>query len=316
MTTGMQVVRGHTEAELDEIGKRLFRRRMAGQFYPQAWQLLGAHRAAGHTIVVASSASRFQIEAAASELGIEHILYTKLEVRDGRLTGGVDGKPLWGTGKADAVRGFADEHDIDLDNSYAYGNGGEDVAYLATVGNPVALNPGKKLTAAAEERGWPIMRFRSRDRIPGASQIARSALGATGFVTGAAAGFARGALGGSRRSDSRRNDHHCCRIDALRCRGGRRCGRRRTRSGTPPGGVHLQPSEHPRSDHRREGSRRRLHRSRPARHGEESGPRPDPAARRGEFRRRTGRRRRRSHLPSIRCGRGGRSSSHRRAPGH
>ncbi len=202
MTTGMQVVRGHTEAELDEIGKRLFRRRMAGLFYPQAWQLLGAHRAAGHTIVIASSASRFQIEAAASELGIEHILYTKLEVRDGLLTGGVDGKPLWGTGKAEAVRGFADEHGIDLDHSYAYGNGGEDVAYLATVGNPVALNPGKELTAAAEDRGWPIMRFRGRGRVPGASQISRSALGATGLVTGAAAGFARGALGGSRRSDS------------------------------------------------------------------------------------------------------------------
>ncbi|HEY5856683.1 MAG TPA: HAD-IB family hydrolase [Aldersonia sp.] len=200
MTAGMQVVRGHTEAELDEIGERLFRRRMAGLFYPQAWQLLGAHRAADHTIVIASSASRFQIEAAARELDIEHVLYSKLEVRDGLLTGGVDGKPLWGTGKANAVREFAAEHDIDLDRSYAYGNGGEDVAYLASVGNPVALNPGKELTGAAEERGWPIMRFRGRGRIPGATQIARSALGATGFVTGAAAGFARGALGGSRRA--------------------------------------------------------------------------------------------------------------------
>ena len=200
MTTGMQVVRGHTEAELDEIGERLFRRRMAGQFYPQAWQLLGAHRVAGHTIVIASSASRFQIESAARELGIEHILYTKLEVRNGVLTGCVDGKPLWGTGKSEAVRAFADEHGIDLDRSYAYGNGREDVAYLATVANPVALNPGKDLTAAAAERGWPIVRFRDRGRIPGAVQIARSALGATGLVTGAVAGFARGALGGSRRS--------------------------------------------------------------------------------------------------------------------
>ena len=80
-----------------------------GQLYPDARRLVRAHLRAGHTVALASSATRFQAQAAAEDLGIEHLLVTEVETLDGILTGRVDGPILWGPGKAAAVEAFADE---------------------------------------------------------------------------------------------------------------------------------------------------------------------------------------------------------------
>src|SRR5699024_6561229 len=116
----------------------------------------------GHTLVIASSASRYQFEAAAEALGVDNLLFTPLEVVDGVLTGRVDGASLWRSGKAAAARGFAEEHGIDTASSFTYSNGGEDVEFLSVTGRPTAVNPDRALTRAADERGWPVLRFRPR----------------------------------------------------------------------------------------------------------------------------------------------------------
>lgn len=43
---------------------------------------------------------------------------------------------MWGEGKPRAVRALADEQGLDLERSFAYSNGDEDVPFLETVGNP------------------------------------------------------------------------------------------------------------------------------------------------------------------------------------
>jgi hypothetical protein len=57
-------------------------------------------------------------------------------IRGSSQTGRRAGEPLWGEGKARAVRALADEQGLDLERSFAYGNGDEDVPFLETVGNP------------------------------------------------------------------------------------------------------------------------------------------------------------------------------------
>nr|WP_206071964.1 HAD-IB family hydrolase [Antrihabitans stalactiti] len=182
---------GHTEEQLEAIGQRLFDQRIAGHLYPEAWRLIRAHEAAGHELVIASSATRFQIEPAASALGVETVLCTQLEVIDGVVTGAVDGNPLWRGGKARAVRNFAADKGIDLSNSYAYSNGGEDADFLALVGAPLAVNPDRTLTVVAGERRWPIIRFRSRAP-QGPLGAARTAGALGGFAGAVATGVGAG----------------------------------------------------------------------------------------------------------------------------
>jgi HAD superfamily hydrolase (TIGR01490 family) len=195
---GMRAWAGRTEDELTELGERLFVQGIAGALFPEAWRLVAAHLDAGHTVVLASSATRFQVEPAARALGVEHVLVSPVEMVDGVCTGRPGGPLLWRAGKVAAVRAFAEERGIDLVQSYAYSNGDEDVPFLRTVGRARALNPGRDLAAAAHHYSWPIARFRRRGR-SGPAEIARTAAGVGGMLGGFAAGVALGALSGSRR---------------------------------------------------------------------------------------------------------------------
>ena len=195
---GMRVWAGRSEDELAELGERLFVQGIAGSLYPEGWRLVEAHQRAGHTVVLASSATRFQVEPAARAMGVQHILVSPVEIVNGICTGRPGGPLLWRAGKAAAVRAFAAEHDIDLAQSYAYSNGDEDVPFLRTAGRARALNPGRGLAAAARHYGWPVARFRSRGR-PGVTDIARTAAGLAGMLGGFTAGMVLGAPTGSRR---------------------------------------------------------------------------------------------------------------------
>ena len=195
---GMRAWAGRSEDELVELGERLFVQGIAGSLYPEAWRLVTAHLRAGHTVVLASSATRFQVEPAARALGVEHVLVSPVQIVDGICTGRPGGPLLWRAGKAAAVQSFAGEHDIDLAQSYAYSNGDEDVPFLRTVGRPRALNPGRGLADAARHYSWPIARFRPRGR-GGPRELARTAAGIGGMLGGFATGLAVGALSGSRR---------------------------------------------------------------------------------------------------------------------
>lgn len=196
---GMRAWTGRSEDELTELGERLFVQGIARSLYPEAWRLVEAHRRAGHTVVLASSATRFQVEPAARAMGVEHILVTPVEFANGVCTGRPGGPPLWRAGKAAAVREFAPAHGVDLAESYAYSNGDEDVPFLATVGHPRALNPGRGLAAHARGAGWPVAYFRPRNHVA-VTDVVRTAAGVGGMLGGFGTGLVTGLLtGGSRR---------------------------------------------------------------------------------------------------------------------
>ena len=194
----MRVWAGRSEDELAELGERLFVQGISASLYPEGWRLVEAHRRAGHTVVLASSATRFQVEPAARAMGVEHILVSPVEIVNGIATGRPGGPLLWREGKAQAVRAFAAEHGIDLQESYAYSNGNEDIPFLRTAGRARALNPGRDLEAAARHYGWPVARFRSRGHA-GVVDLARTVAGIAGMLGGFAAGMALGSVTGSRR---------------------------------------------------------------------------------------------------------------------
>lgn len=177
---------GRTEEEMYELWLRLFKEKIAACLFPEAWKLVKAHQKMGHTVVIASSATHYQVAPTAAELGIGHVLCTQAMVRRGRLTGGLVGEPLWGKGKAVAVREFAKTHKLALKNCYGYANGNEDIEFLKTVGHATAVNPKELLLQTAEERGWSVLKFAARKRTSAAT-IARS-LGAYGAMGAAILG--------------------------------------------------------------------------------------------------------------------------------
>jgi putative phosphoserine phosphatase/1-acylglycerol-3-phosphate O-acyltransferase len=177
---------GLSEAELAEVGERVFNRRLATDIYPESRALVKAHQRKGHTVAIVSSATHFQVDALAQELGIEHVLCTELEMEDGRFTGKVQRPACFREGKLIAARGLADEAGVDLDRSFFYTDSIDDVSLLERVGHPRVVNPDKKLAERAAKSRWPVMSFESRGR-PGPKQLlglglSLSALGPAALV--------------------------------------------------------------------------------------------------------------------------------------
>ena len=192
MDVGVRGQAGRDAAEAEGWARTVFAKKIAEMIYPDARTLIEAHLRKHHTVVIASSATLAQVQATAEDLGIDHIICTEMEVDDqGRYTGELASPIRWGEGKSDAVAEFAEEAEIDLDESFGYSNGSEDLPFLETVGRPCALNPDEGLVLIAGERGWPVARL-TEPRSTSPVDVVRSAaaIGVFAGSVGAAAALA------------------------------------------------------------------------------------------------------------------------------
>ena len=178
---GAESWRGRSHDDLDEMGERLFLRKIEPLVYPEMRELVRTHQQRGHTVVLSSSATSYQVEPVARYLGITDVLCNRFTVRDGVLTGDVETPVLWGPGKSEAVQRLASARNIDLANSYFYADGDEDLALMYIVGHPRPTNPGKKLASVARRRGWPVLQFDSRTKSGSRARL-RTAVGLGALV--------------------------------------------------------------------------------------------------------------------------------------
>jgi putative phosphoserine phosphatase/1-acylglycerol-3-phosphate O-acyltransferase len=197
---GARMLRGNSLADIDELAERLFEQKIVGRIYPEMRDLVRAHQARGHTVVLSSSALTVQVEPVARYLGIDNVLSNKFETdENGCLTGEVLRPILWGPGKARAVQAFAAKNGVDLSKSYFYADGDEDVALMYLVGNPRPTNPAGKLAAVAAKRGWPVLRFTSRSGANPVSQL-RTVAGIASMAPIAAGALGLGLLTRNKRT--------------------------------------------------------------------------------------------------------------------
>jgi putative phosphoserine phosphatase/1-acylglycerol-3-phosphate O-acyltransferase len=197
---GARMLHGSSLSDLEELGERLFVQYVEQRIYPEMRDMVRAHQARGHTVVLSSSALTVQVEPVAAFLGIDNILSNKFETdENGLITGEVERPIIWGPGKARAVQSFAAENGVDLAKSYFYADGDEDVALMYLVGNPRPTNPGGKMQAVAMKRGWPVLRFSSRSGSSPVSQL-RTVVGIASLVPAAAGALGLGLLTRNRRT--------------------------------------------------------------------------------------------------------------------
>jgi HAD superfamily hydrolase (TIGR01490 family) len=164
------------------------------RIYPQMLDEVHSHQDDGRATFIVSAAGNDLVKALAAVLGMEGGIGTRWAVgSDGKYTGEMDGPFVYGVGKVEAMRRFAERHDIDMDSSYAYSDSVSDLPMLRSVGNAVVVNPDADLLEIAGREGWRVMRF---------EKLGRKLAIAAATVLAAAAGGA-GALASRRRKDRR-----------------------------------------------------------------------------------------------------------------
>ncbi|ATG90901.1 HAD family hydrolase [Methylomonas koyamae] len=125
-----------------------------------ARELIDRHSQAGDTLLVITATNRFVTEPIVKLYGIDNLLATTPEFKDGRYTGKFEGTPCFQQGKVELLRDWLAESAETLAGSCFYSDSHNDLPLLNLVDRPVAVDPDAKLRQAAELANWPIISLR------------------------------------------------------------------------------------------------------------------------------------------------------------
>ncbi|MGL4768309.1 MAG: HAD family hydrolase [Formosimonas sp.] len=127
---------------------------------PQAVQLVQKHLDAGHTVVLTTATNDFVTAPIAARFGIEHLIATRAEMRDGAYTGQVAGTPNFKEGKVTRAADWLAERGLSWSSvaaSFAYSDSINDAPLLAQATFAFATNPDARLKQMARERHWAVL---------------------------------------------------------------------------------------------------------------------------------------------------------------
>lgn len=151
---------GYSEDRLVVIGEEVFDNVIRPNIFEGARSLIAKSREQGHRQILITGALDVITEPLADFLGVDEFVANRLELKDGKATGRLAKPVLAGANKALWVRRYAEEHDIDLDGSFAYADSGSDIPLLSVVGNPCAVNPDFRMKTNARAYDWPILNLK------------------------------------------------------------------------------------------------------------------------------------------------------------
>jgi HAD superfamily hydrolase (TIGR01490 family) len=155
----MLAFEGEREAELERQAEAWLVDTVLQFVYPEAREAVRWHQAQGHLVAIVSGATRFVVGPLAKHLGIDHYLYTRLEVEEGCFTGRVIEPVCFEAGKIHWLEQLVAEQEIDLARSWFYSDSITDLPLLELVGHPVVTNPDPRLYREAVRRRWPVRFF-------------------------------------------------------------------------------------------------------------------------------------------------------------
>ena len=153
-------IRGRLERDIADHCRVWYREMVRQYLLPEMVRRVRQHQAQGHVVALLSSTTPYLAGPLAEELGIEHLIVSRLIVEDGRFTGDVHRPICYGAGKIHWAKRFAAERDIDLAASWFYTDSVTDLPMLEIVGHPEIVNPDLRLRREARRRGWNITQLR------------------------------------------------------------------------------------------------------------------------------------------------------------
>lgn len=150
----------HSIEELDSLHQEFMGAKVSQMWLATADDLIKKHRSQGHRLVVITATGRFVVEPIVRQFGINEILCSEPEIKDGRYTGDFIEEPCFAEGKVTKIERWLEKTGEDLNGAWFYSDSFNDIPLLKKVDNPVAVDPDERLERHARELGWPVISLR------------------------------------------------------------------------------------------------------------------------------------------------------------
>jgi HAD superfamily hydrolase (TIGR01490 family) len=151
-------VRGYTSEQAKDLWDWIVEEYLSKVWRTDTRHLLDEHRAEGDLVVLVSGGPLPLLRRIAQELGVDHVVGTEFEIKNGRFTGRSKEPICIDENKAKLTRSYLEDNDleIDMEASFAFADSASDLPLLKLVGHPVATYPNEGLEKVARERGWRL----------------------------------------------------------------------------------------------------------------------------------------------------------------
>ncbi len=153
----------HARKVLNGWRENFMQHKVRGMMTVAARELVARHRAAEDVCVIITATNSFVTAPIAREFGVEHLIATEPEEKDGEFTGCVAGVPCFREGKITRLENWFAQRGWGWDSfadSFFYSDSLNDLPLLAKVNNPIAVDPDATLRKHAEQHGWRILTLR------------------------------------------------------------------------------------------------------------------------------------------------------------
>lgn len=152
-------VRGVPVMSLEALCSEVFAGIIKPSIYSDAIKEIEMHRSGQAKIVLLSSSLEPLCSLAAGHLGLDDVICTVPEVKDGLYTGLTKRVPCFGKEKVNRMKEYCEMNNSRPEDAWYYGDSGSDIPVLDAVGHPVCINPDRWLKKTALRKNWEIYRW-------------------------------------------------------------------------------------------------------------------------------------------------------------
>jgi HAD superfamily hydrolase (TIGR01490 family) len=154
-------LRGIRSDILSEVALTAVENFLKGSVYEDALKEIEYHKSQNAALALLSSAVSEICRPMADYLGVHYIICTEMEKVNGFLTGCPESDYCFGPEKKERLHTFCENNGFNLSKAYYYADSCSDLEALESVGNPICVNPDKRLKKTALERNWQIRSWKS-----------------------------------------------------------------------------------------------------------------------------------------------------------
>jgi HAD superfamily hydrolase (TIGR01490 family) len=158
--------RGISHNRMMVLAQEIYADLIRPALFPGARDLIHRCRQAGLRVVLITGSLDYTTRLLADDIGADHWIANRLEMKDGVATGKLMRPVVAGPAKANLIVDDARSVGHDLGECHAYSDSNSDVPMLSVVGHPSCINPDRKLLRLARSNHWPILDISTPARGP------------------------------------------------------------------------------------------------------------------------------------------------------